>query len=468
MQKAQSQKQYFEDLKKGIEDKRRNQYFEKMMHDNDTNIMQNKKQETDFIQKGLVERQKEEKLMLGQIYQNQIEQAKKLKEGEKQMEKELERMQIEKIKGVDPDAYNKLKKQAYQQELRQEIEQKNKLKQYDEIMREQSVREARKMMDEYARREVMNEQDYKNKFSKFDQNLQKRLNDYNNYVMRPNIEKQYAQDSIEKKNIEEHNRRQAEEEQRQEQLRKNQLKNASNVIREQMSEKNRMKKLNSELGQIENQRTSDRAMELSTFDQMIKEDKKNRQDMYRQMLNSQIQYNQGLKAFGNMTHVEKKMNKEDLKAYKKFDNNQYALIPGISNERKFMQREGAKSHKKVPYEEEQRRLEAYGYGRYLKKVPTVGPIENYNIGMSQSRQNSKGFGSRNRSYTGGNYPSHPKNHGRENSGVPHSRRAQISPRCQAPTALRNAGHISVSYDRGDQRAAGSPSGVNHPYRQQHL
>ena len=32
---------------------------------------------------------------------------------------------------------------------------------------------------------------------------------------------------------------------------------------------------------------------------------------------------------GNMTQVEKRMNKEDLKAYKQFDNTNYALMPGI-------------------------------------------------------------------------------------------------------------------------------------------
>jgi hypothetical protein len=32
--------------------------------------------------------------------------------------------------------------------------------------------------------------------------------------------------------------------------------------------------------------------------------------------------------YGNMTSVEKRMNKDDLIAYKNFDNNQYAMIPG--------------------------------------------------------------------------------------------------------------------------------------------
>jgi hypothetical protein len=33
--------------------------------------------------------------------------------------------------------------------------------------------------------------------------------------------------------------------------------------------------------------------------------------------------------YGNMTSVEKAMNRPDLEAYKNYDNNQYSLIPGV-------------------------------------------------------------------------------------------------------------------------------------------
>lgn len=38
-----------------------------------------------------------------------------------------------------------------------------------------------------------------------------------------------------------------------------------------------------------------------------------------------------------MSHVEKKMNKEDLEAWKVYDNHQYALIPGISHKKHITQ-----------------------------------------------------------------------------------------------------------------------------------
>lgn len=47
---------------------------------------------------------------------------------------------------------------------------------------------------------------------------------------------------------------------------------------------------------------------------------------------------------GNMTGVEKQMNKDDLIAWKNYDNNQYSLIPGFSTNKKFLERENKNSN----------------------------------------------------------------------------------------------------------------------------
>jgi hypothetical protein len=251
---------------------------------------------------------------------------------------------------------------------------------------------------------------------------------------------------------------------RQEAWKKAIVNDASSQLKNQLDEKNKMSKLNNELGKIENEMTSNRVCEITTFDQMLKDDKKKRQEMYRQMLTSQIQYNNGLKSFGNMTRVEKMMNRDDLKAYKKFDNNQYSMIPGFSNIKKYPKGYGEKHAKVTSYQEDQRRLEAYGYGRYLNKVPaTVAPIENYNAAIPNSRQTNHGFNAMNRSFTGGNATRAEVVNSRDRSAAPISRRHQLSPRSPTVGALRNAGAISMSQEYAEQRPAGSPSGAN-PYR----
>ena len=76
-----------------------------------------------------------------------------------------------------------------------------------------------------------------------------------------------------------------------------------------------------------------------------------------------------MKMYGNMTSVEKQMNKDDLIAWKKYDNVQHSLIPGISSNKVQLDRsEYDKNHiggqvVDPRYHEKQDRLRAYGYTR---------------------------------------------------------------------------------------------------------
>ena len=58
--------------------------------------------------------------------------------------------------------------------------------------------------------------------------------------------------------------------------------------------------------------------------------------MYKDVLDNQRQFNKEMQGYGNMTNVEKALNREDLIAYKQLDNNQYAMIPGVNNVKRFM------------------------------------------------------------------------------------------------------------------------------------
>jgi len=68
--------------------------------------------------------------------------------------------------------------------------------------------------------------------------------------------------------------------------------------------------------------------------QKEKEDKFMNQKKYKDMLDGQIKANKSMKMYGNMTQMEKRMNRYDLYAYKHNDNNQYCLIPGFNTEKK--------------------------------------------------------------------------------------------------------------------------------------
>jgi hypothetical protein len=52
---------------------------------------------------------------------------------------------------------------------------------------------------------------------------------------------------------------------------------------------------------------------------------------YKDMLDQQLEVKDGFKMEGNMSSVEKALNKNDLRAYKNFDNRQFSLVPGLQH-----------------------------------------------------------------------------------------------------------------------------------------
>ena len=48
--------------------------------------------------------------------------------------------------------------------------------------------------------------------------------------------------------------------------------------------------------------------------------------------------------YGNMSSIEKALNKSDLQAYKNYDNKQYSLVPGIQHAKHIQMANIAKSH----------------------------------------------------------------------------------------------------------------------------
>ena len=67
------------------------------------------------------------------------------------------------------------------------------------------------------------------------------------------------------------------------------------------------------------------------IENVVSGERKAKQILYRELLDTQLQYAKELKGYGNMTEFEKKMNRVDLQAYKNFDKNVYSLVPGINS-----------------------------------------------------------------------------------------------------------------------------------------
>jgi hypothetical protein len=63
------------------------------------------------------------------------------------------------------------------------------------------------------------------------------------------------------------------------------------------------------------------------------------------MLDEQLRSSKQSKMYGNMTQMEKRMNRNDLYAYKHNDNNQYCLVPGFNTIKNDAKPEMIKVHK---------------------------------------------------------------------------------------------------------------------------
>lgn len=49
------------------------------------------------------------------------------------------------------------------------------------------------------------------------------------------------------------------------------------------------------------------------------------------MLDQQVEVKSQFRMYGNMSSIEKAMNKHDMHAYKNYDTNQYSLVPGLQH-----------------------------------------------------------------------------------------------------------------------------------------
>ena len=114
--------------------------------------------------------------------------------------------------------------------------------------------------------------------------------------------------------------------------RKEAIKNTNDQIKKQIEDKEKIKDMEKQITAIERDQFGRALSQNQLIEQALNGERKAKQVMYRELLNTQIQYQKDLKGYGNMTELEKKMNRVDLAAYKNYDNKMYSLVPGINSE----------------------------------------------------------------------------------------------------------------------------------------
>ena len=149
--------------------------------------------------------------------------------------------------------------------------------------------------------------------------------------------------------------------------------------------------------------------------------KKAEQNQYKDMLDTQVRGSKQRRMYGNMTGVEKSLNKDDLVAWKNYDHNTYALIPGLNSSKKPIPNKlllDKNAHKRDrSYDEELHRMNQFGFTRdvtlardpsYSEKMAKSSRKfpESQSVGPSRTQNGSRA--SHNRSHVEADYSNQQK------------------------------------------------------------
>ena len=137
-----------------------------------------------------------------------------------------------------------------------------------------------------------------------------------------------------------------------------------NILERQILDRDRFREVEREMARRDFEENKMKGAQVSQLDALNRQEKREKQAKYKEMLDNQMQFNSHLKLYGNMTNVEKKMNKDDLKAWQNYDDNQYSLIPGLNSRKLINHDKRDQIHKKErSLVEDQQRLQQFGFTR---------------------------------------------------------------------------------------------------------
>ena len=121
-------------------------------------------------------------------------------------------------------------------------------------------------MEEYSWKELQREQEYKNKYSSINANMERKLNDYNKNVLRNNLKKQIDEQLKEDNQVKEYKQKLENDYIKEVSQRNTQLMETNSVIQQQIQDKKHNGELNNQLFDYESQRMKDREMEIKNVD----------------------------------------------------------------------------------------------------------------------------------------------------------------------------------------------------------
>lgn len=229
------------------------------------------------------------------------------------------------------DNIEKKKKQYVQQMYINEKKLYDLAKENERKKQQMELRESQNLIEDSTKKSYDREAQYKSRYKHFNQFQDKVAQSYAKNVLSPEIEKKSKLDSIVKKQVDERNRKIDEMDRYKKTFYNQWNQSTKNVIVNQMTHQRDKAKDEQDKREFERKERYLRQSAIETAEFLEQQQKKTLQSKYKEMLDNQRKIKDGYKAYGNMTDVEKSMNKNDLLAWKNYDYTTYAMIPGFNS-----------------------------------------------------------------------------------------------------------------------------------------
>jgi hypothetical protein len=285
------------------------------------------------------------------------------------------------------NASDNKKKQYIQQMFINEKKLYDLSKENDNKKQKMLLREDQSLLNESVRQSYDREAIFKNRYQHFNKFQEKVADSYSKKVLSPEIEKKYKFDSIVKQQVNERNKKLDEMERFKNTFYQNWNQSNKNVLVNQMNYQQDKVKDELDKRNYERRERMIKQNEIETADYLEQQQKKQMQSKYKEMLDSQRRLKDEYRSYGNMTNVEKCLNRNDLLAWKNYDYTTYAMIPGFNSSNlklsQKVEQERGRKQKIRDLDKQVQRLNIYHHS--LNKVKNEIPNADY-LPLDQSTE----------------------------------------------------------------------------------
>ena len=221
---------------------------------------------------------------------------------------------------------------------------------------------------------------WKDRYAKFQQQQRQVEQQYYQTVKAPQIEKEIEEMERQRRQAEVMLKQSGDIEEVKQSLKRDFFMNNRQLLLKQLEDKEKMKSMELKMKNYDLEEVQQKVNQSKNMEFLQQNYDKQKKINYKAMLDNQINVRNQLQLYGNMTSVEKQINKQDLEAYKNMEVTYNSMLPGLNNAMNYKAIDGSaalssslsKSRGGAPVLENMKRLDQYGYNRSHANLINMG------------------------------------------------------------------------------------------------